>query len=158
MKKSLINIMLIVLTIISFFSTFSFAVSNNPQNSNELILAETESIQFLKEDLETGTKSLDTFYYKEDSDTVIEGYVPEDAIAPITIFGEDDRMFTSTWNLPFSAICYVVAYYPDGSRSMGSGFLVDDNVMVTCAHIAKGAISIDVMPGKFGDTDRFGKT
>jgi len=161
--KKLISILLIIsLLICSAFITVSKAEdSNNTDNLNY------KEVVVVNKNLETQEETLETIKYIDDNNSIgktlhnrelnVETNIGN-SIDPQAIIGDDNRVFLSPALRPYSAVCYITAYYADCSTSTGSGFLIDDNVAVTVAHMAKGAVSIEVIPAKWYQDQRYGTT
>lgn len=160
MKKILVSLIVTVL----LCSSIAIATTSTTKNTDEKTKAVSISKTFevINEDLETHTETIEKVSYNPLSEIKeTEGYKPaemEEGISPNVIIGEDDRIPSSTFNWPYSAVCYIIANFANGEVRTGSGFLTDDNVAVTCAHMVKGAQSVQVIPGRWGDTYRYGST
>lgn len=119
--------------------------------------SEENYITVLNEDLEKNSEEIETFVYRKDETTTTKPYIPNNILKNnsfglMTVFPPDTRVKQSTSVFPYSSICSITAYYNNNSSfSRGTGFLVDDNVLLTAAHIAKGAERIEVIPGRDGE-------
>ena len=57
---------------------------------------------------------------------------------PTTVFDNDDRVLVSNTRVaPYSSIAFTISVPEPGWKSYGTGFLVEDDILVTSAHIIK---------------------
>ena len=64
----------------------------------------------------------------------VEPFVP-DTLEKV-IVGKDDRVkVKKPKQYPYSAICYMDGKYECGCRWTGTGFMVSENTLLTCAHL-----------------------
>lgn len=154
MKVKKILMLLIVLSIIISNFHMVFASTVDEDNKN------TKTITILNQDLINENEKIETFTYKEDSKTTTKPYIPNesmkvDSFGLRTVFPPDGRTLVNTSVFPYISVCSIMATYNNGtSYSRGTGFLVDDNVLLTAAHIARGAESIEVIPARAGASSR----
>lgn len=88
---------------------------------------------------------------------------PTMASAQEVIIGTDDRiMIQNTRRFPFQAICQLVITAKDGSRYLGTGWLVSPRTVITAAHNVYlhkkngWARSVEVNPGRHNNSKPFG--
>ncbi len=78
------------------------------------------------------------------------------------VFGPDDReAVVDTTHYPWSAVGQVLAYY-DLRVLSGTGVMIGDRVVLTCAHIVRDSVlgtprSVVFIPGKNGPSEPFGR-
>ena len=81
----------------------------------------------------------------------------------MAIIGTDDRMLVADLSItPYSAIVQIMTTFSDGSVAQGSGVLIDENDVLTAAHVIYNAdlggspVSIQVAPARDGNVLPFG--
>lgn len=74
-----------------------------------------------------------------------------------SLIGEDNRVrVDNTKMMPYSAICYIEIEWSDGSTSLGTAFMIYDDLALTAGHCVYSsenggwATNINVWPGKDG--------
>lgn len=86
-----------------------------------------------------------------------------DALVLEVVIGPDDRVqIQATTNYPWRAICSLLITAGDGSRWIGTGWLISPRTVITAGHVVyihrRGGWvrSIDVIPGRNGTNRPFG--
>lgn len=92
-------------------------------------------------------------------------YIPKDitttndnSASAYAIIGptDDRRLVTDTTQYPYSAIAYIYVEWPNNTRTMASGFMINYNKAMTSAHVVydneRGGLAkkVQVIPGKNG--------
>ena len=91
--------------------------------------------------------------------------VPENSnISPRSIFGSDGREQVTNYSaFPYTAICYVVTTWPNGGTTSGTGWLFNEDSMMTAAHCVYNeqyggvATGMKVYPAKNGTNLPYGE-
>lgn len=88
----------------------------------------------------------------------------EGSVQPDSIIGDsDDRTpITATTTFPYSCVCQITIYWPDGTSARGTAWMYWKNVAVTAGHCVYSAdnggwaTSIQVRPGADGSSSPYG--
>ncbi len=89
--------------------------------------------------------------------TISDNESESSTISPSSLIGEDNRTnVTDTTVMPYSAICYIEIKWPDGSTSIGTAFMIYDDLALTAGHCVYSsdnggwATNVKLWPGKDG--------
>lgn len=125
MKKVLVYFVIFVLLIGSLHISSSFEKDVQRQKNYSATVNDKNLLT------RSGETTRTVNYVVSDSDTTTYSYTPtnlvEDELSITTrhIFGSDDRIQTTS-----SGVCLVRAYFVNGEVKTGTGFMIDDKVVV----------------------------
>ncbi len=151
MKKILINLIIFILITSNLYYAIA-AYSNKKSDS----LNNNYKVIIVEKDLETQQETVKEINYEKYlSINKTNSFIEENETMPMSIIGNDNRESSPVSELPYRAVCYIKAEHSSGTKE-GTGFLIDDNIVLTSADIAKGAYSIQVYPGKDVNSSPYG--
>lgn len=86
-----------------------------------------------------------------------------DFVMPTVIIGSDGREMVDDYNdTPYTAICYIVTTWPNGGKTVGTGWMFNEYCLMTAAHCVYNSeyggasVSSKVYPAKNGLNNPYG--
>ncbi len=148
MKK--IKIIVLLMTLCFFTVYITGNIYANVDNTSNIIITNLKTGKNETLNMNISMKKLLNSKFDK-----IEGYKPanlrqikEKEIDMKKIINDDDRYEAENTKYPYSAIAYLEARDTYGNlKSIGTAFMISDNVAITAAHCVKGYQAINIYPG-----------
>lgn len=162
----------------SITSIVTHAEESNNSTGYYTTAQNPEDAAYVSKDLQTG---IETYYdlYKgntkiapldseetqeEDYSLYSPGFIPnaQKESALRSLVGSDNRSHITSTAHPFSAICYITSYWPNGSSTGGTAWMYWDDIAITAGHCVYNkscggwATSIIVKPCANGSNNPYG--
>lgn len=159
--KKFLKVMCIVCTLCMLFTTTVYAEESTGEN--DIFVA----MSFGSDEKEYITVNSNGVC-ENDLPTVMPGHFASGSenslVAPAAIFGSDGReKVTNYSSLPYTAICFIITTWPNGGTTAGTGWMFNEDSMMTAAHCVYNseyggaAIGMKVYPAKNGINTPYGE-
>ncbi len=131
----------------------------NLYNNGTIIdLSEDDEFNEMNSDI---TEKSDSPYFPEHTTEITSA--EDGTIIPFSLIGGDDRNhITNTTTYPYSAVCYIISYWPNGTASEGTAWMYWEDIAITAGHCVYSkddggwAEKIEVIPAANGYYSPYG--